>query len=202
MAKKHIPTLLGLLIVIANAATVMAQQQEKYDPRDDLKIAIAFGGNGLFSNGKTEAIFISGHYALNRWIGAGAAFGGFKHKYSVGCRDSVAYSKFYFEPSVNLRLPPIISFEKFPVSIIPVVQAGISFMARQTVEVPSDGQLIKYSTNPIGFNIRVGIYIPPAPIQIGYVFSTIDVNRTWDSTQRRFKSRPIHGVFIGIRVGI
>lgn len=176
--------------------------RDEQNPFYELRFTFALTANPIIRDGDTFTVGLSYHYAFSRWIAGGAEAGLFYHKYGIAPGDSLTVKRPYIAPSVNLRIPLIIRpGEGF--AIIPVIQAGIYLMPAYSIKVPTGDRLVSYRAHPASPYLRagVGLALCDIMIHVGYSVSTLDIDRRWSEPQQRFRNRPCHGIFIGIRAG-
>ncbi len=180
--------------------------QNYTDIRDYLNFTIAFTANPVINDDfETFTVGLSYHYAFCKWIAGGAEAGYFEHKYAITKGDSLTVKRPYIAPSFNIRFPLAIISKRHSFAMIPTLQAGIIITPSYSIKVPTEERLMSYMAHPAAPYLRAGfqLAINGIPVlQIGYSLSNLDVNRHWDATQRRFRSKPIHGFFFGLRLGI
>lgn len=156
-------------------------------------------GEPLFGGYERVVVTASYYYSVNPWLGVGGNAGIMDSRYGVSKSDTVKVIKPYIEPAVMLRLPHVWRVSSF-MAVIPMFQAGVSFIPSYNVRKECGGGLEAYSTSPFGVNLRASFLVGlgAVPLQIGYVFSTVDGNRKWNSGSRKWEKRVSHGVFVGL----
>lgn len=176
--------------------------RDEQNPFDELRFTFALTANPIIRDGDTFTVGLSYHYAFSRWIAGGAEAGLFYHKYGIAPGDSLTVKRPYIAPSVNLRIPMIIRLSE-GFAIIPVIQAGVYLMPPYSIKVPVGDRLVSYRAHPASPYLRVGVGVALCDIMlhVGYSVSTLDIDRRWSEPQQRFRGRPCHGIFAGIRAG-
>ncbi len=156
-------------------------------------------GQPLFGGDERVVVAASYYYSIKPWVGVGGSAGVMDSRYGVSKGDSVKVIKPYIEPAVMLRLPHVWRISGF-MAVIPMFQAGVSFIPSYNIRKECGNGLEAYSTSPFGVNLRAGFLVGlgAVPLQIGYVFSTVDGNRKWNSGSGKWKKRGAHGAFIGL----
>ena len=160
------------------------------------------GVQPLFGSGERVLVGASYYYLAKPWFGVGGSLGIMYNKYGACEGDTVRVTKPYIEPSVVFGLPHSWRISDF-IGVVPVIQVGLPFVPSYRVRGETSDGLREYSTDSFALNLRAGfiVGIGGIPLQLGYMFSTIDNNRVWDEKHDRWKKRVSHGLFVGLTFG-
>lgn len=107
---------------------------------------------------------------------------------------------FFFSPSIVFESP------KLNFGILGVGLTGTAYAMVNTnyysycdfLDANDDWASVEYKIDALSYGFTIGpcFSIGPMSLTVGYMYSTLDVDRSYDPRTRRFSNHPIHGAVI------
>lgn len=144
----------------------------------------------------------SGHYVLTRWFSVGGSAGVLYHKFASSPNDTARVTKPFIEPSVRFNVPKLLRLGKY-VAFIPNLEIGMTLVPSYMSQMYEHGTSYSYKTSCTALTVRTGFTIvlfQTVPIQLNYIYSTLDARRKVDPSDGRLRHRGMHGLQIGLKV--
>ncbi len=174
---------------------------EEYYPRVTIGIDAVFLESGLRTGEECCLIGASGHYAVSKWVNVGGSVGAIYSKHARMPVDTVRVTLPYIQPSILIRSPYVWRLGSY-VAIIPNLEAGMALFPSYKARIYKYGNRYSYTTDCSGLVLRAGIFlsIGSIPIQLDYVFSTIDDRRKVNPVTGQLRRHPMHGLSMGLKI--
>jgi hypothetical protein len=162
-------------------------------------------------DGDYYGVGLSYHYMTTPYTGMGASIGCWEAVSSHGLLgdlyDSDYYNDydddrptpaFYFEPSIILRSPEICG--KVCFTAMPSVRFSTNYYSSSSVVEKGEWYDVPFKCSNISFGVAVGpsLIVGPVDISIGYKYSTLDTDRSYNPSTQRFTKHPLHQLFFEV----
>lgn len=193
--------------LLAAATAFFANGQEEHN-----RLGLNIGFDGDFYH-----LEMTYHYMLCPYVGIGGGLGYWSAISNDGLLGDILYPDDYdyyyddrdydlalfIEPSIVLQ-SPVIKFRDQNLGISFTVIPSARFSTNYNIETTSYDHdrwnYENYDCDNISFGLQAGptLHVGPMTATIGYVISTLDVNRNYKPETRRYTRSPYQGAFIEI----
>jgi hypothetical protein len=190
------------LLFLGISSTAFAQLSEG----DFNRIGMNFEYDGDY-----YGVALSYHRMTSPYIGMGASIGCWQAVSSNGLLgdlydrdyyddyyDDRPAPAFYFEPSIILRSPEICG--KVCFTAMPSVRFSTNYYSSSSVMNKGEWYDMPFKCSNISWGVAIAptLVVGPVDISVGYKYSTLDVDRSYNLSTQRFTKHPVHQLFLEV----